>query len=69
MSIWPSVITLFVAVTDKGNIETKQIVIGIVTRIDLINFITNEEEQKSRSGTHSPSTPVKNGSETDDLSP
>ncbi|KAG8191911.1 hypothetical protein JTE90_019845 [Oedothorax gibbosus] len=54
------------SITDKSTIETKQIVIGIVTRIDLINFITNEEEQKSRSGTHSPISPEKNGSDTDE---
>ncbi|GBM60504.1 hypothetical protein AVEN_259995-1 [Araneus ventricosus] len=33
--------------TDKESMETKQIVIGVVTRIDLINFITNEEDRSS----------------------
>ncbi|XP_055935370.1 cystathionine beta-synthase-like isoform X1 [Argiope bruennichi] len=35
--------------TDKESMETKQIVIGVVTRIDLINFITNEDEHRSSS--------------------
>ncbi|GFT96863.1 cystathionine beta-synthase [Nephila pilipes] len=35
--------------SDKESMEMKQIVIGVVTRIDLLNFITNEEEIKKRS--------------------
>lgn len=30
----------------RDKVETKQIVIGIVTRIDLLNYITNEEESR-----------------------
>ncbi|GIY52374.1 cystathionine beta-synthase [Caerostris extrusa] len=43
--------------TDKEKMEMKQIVIGVVTRIDLINFITNEEDLKNRS----PSPTIRNG--------
>uniref|UniRef100_A0A2L2Y4G7 Cystathionine beta-synthase n=1 Tax=Parasteatoda tepidariorum TaxID=114398 RepID=A0A2L2Y4G7_PARTP len=42
---------------DKEKIETKQIVIGVVTRIDLINFITNEGESRSKSHSSASATP------------
>ncbi|KAG8182617.1 hypothetical protein JTE90_009980 [Oedothorax gibbosus] len=47
-------------VETKNSVETKQIVIGIVTWLDLINFISTEEE-KTRKGTNFQNGPAMNG--------
>lgn len=51
---------------DKEKIETKQIVIGVVTRMDLINFIMNEDDHKTKSSTSSPS-PTQDETDEDDI--
>ncbi|XP_035225876.1 cystathionine beta-synthase-like isoform X2 [Stegodyphus dumicola] len=50
---------------DKEKIETKQIVIGIVTRMDLISFITNEEDSRMKSDSSSP-PPTHDGTDEED---
>ena len=50
---------------EKEKIETKQIIIGVVTRMDLISFITNEDYHR-KSDTSSPA-PTQDGTDEDDL--
>lgn len=50
---------------EKEKIETKQIIIGVVNRMDLINFITNDDYHR-KSDTPSPA-PTQDGTDEDDL--
>jgi len=51
---------------EKDKIEKKQIVIGVVTRMDLINFITNEDYNHTKSDSSSPA-PTQDGTDEEDL--
>lgn len=52
-------------VVGKERIETKQIIIGVVNRMDLISFITNDDYHR-KSDTPSPA-PTQDGTDEDDL--